>query len=645
MRRIAICAGIFFACLASALAQSAASPRPSFFTVDRSTLPTGLQGIPLDRLSSGGLSLLNSKANLIRPPAATSATQTRQPRVASIPVALDPRVGSNLRLGDDPSALPAGRTAQAEPHIARSVVNPDFLAATFQEGRYAVNGGSVDCGYSVSADGGLTWTRALIPNLTQASGGTYFRATDPVAGFDLSGNLYLNTEVATDANFNGGRVVISKSTNSGQTFGNPVTVYSPPNANVFPDKNWMAINTFAGTATVGRILITFTRFVSNVSPIYHTYSDNGGASWTTAAAVHNVSTSAQGSQPVYLPNGNAVIVYWNFAAPEHLEVVRSTNGGNTFTAPVLIANAAEWNEPSIRTGGFLPAATTNRTGNNIFVVYQTVLAGSPRVAFTKSTDGGATWSVPVAISDNPSGLGVFNPAIATSADGQTLAVAFYDHRNNPASSTLVDMYLAQSFDGGTTWQSNIRLTSQSTDASLAPLTSSGYMLGDYLGVAEPANANIPAVPVWVDTRTGDPDPFIARVGIAPQVNFIAWQAARLSLAQINTNGVGGLTGDADRDGKNNLLEYALGTPPLTADAISLQMEQVSTTASVIYPRTSGTNDITAHVYHTDLLNPSAWSRTGVTETLLSDNGSIQMWRASIPATMPQGFFRLQVSQP
>ncbi|MDQ2868495.1 MAG: glycoside hydrolase [Verrucomicrobiota bacterium] len=642
MRTAAIGVSIVFAGVASVLAQNNSSPSPRFFTVDRSPLPAGLQQIPLEHLSSGGLSLLNRNANLIRPSPATSATQTRQPRTVSIP--LDPRVGSNLRLGDDPAGLPPGQTAQAEPHIARALANPDFLAATFQEGRYAVNGGAVDCGYSISADGGLSWTRALIPNLTQASGGAYYRATDPVAAFDLSSNIYLNTEVATDADFNGGRVVISKSTNSGQTFGNPITVYSPPDANVFPDKNWIAINTFAGTAKVGRILVTFTRFASNASPIYRTYSDDGGATWSAALNVHNVATNAQGSQPLFLPNGNAVIVYWNFAPPEHLEVVRSTNG-NTFTTPVLIANAAEWNEPSIRTGGFLPSATTNRTGNNIFAVYQTVLANSPRIAFTKSTDGGATWSAPIAISDNPSGLGVFNPAIAASADGQTLAVAFYDHRANPSSSTLVDMYLAQSFDGGATWQPNIRLTSQSTDASLAPLTSSGYMLGDYLGVAEPTNVNIPAVPVWVDTRTGDPDPFIARIGVAPQVNFTSWQAARLSLAQINTAGVGGLTGDADRDGKNNLLEYALGTPPLTADAISLQMEQVSGTASVIYPRTSGANDITAHVYHTDSLSPSGWSRTAVTETLLSDDGSTQMWRASIPATMPQGFFRLQVSQP
>ncbi len=74
------------------------------------------------------------------------------------------------------------------------------------------------------------------------------------------------------------------------------------------------------------------------------------------------------------------------------------------------------------------------------------------------------------------------------------------------------------------------------------------MLGDYLGIAGPASPDVPAVPVWIDTRTGNPDPFIARVGIAPVLNFTSWEAARLSLAQINDPQLGRQAGDADGDG-------------------------------------------------------------------------------------------------
>ena len=514
--------------------------------------------------------LLNRDNNLVLPPRSITTAKggTTTEEAASAPVALDLRIGPNIRLGNDPSALPSNMRAQAEPHIARATTNEDFLVGVFQEGRFATGGGAVDCGYSVSHNGGLTWTRALIPHLTMTSGGPYFRATDPVVAFDLNNNVYLETLVATDAQFISGAVVLSKSTDGGATFASPVVAYRPGSNSIFPDKEWMAINTFAGTPTAGRLLVTFTLF-SNINsdgaPIRRVYSDNGGATWSSVAAI-NAETTLQGSQPLYLPNGNCVIVYWNFGTPqqpgERLEAVISTNGGNTFGSPNLITSAVEYNEPSIRTGSFLPSAVADRTTQNIYVVYQTLLGGNPRIAFTKSTNGGTSWSAPVAISDNPAGLGVFNPVINVSADGRTVTAAFYDHRNNPGSSVLVDLYLAQSFDGGATWQPNIRLTSVPTDASQAPLTSAGYMLGDYLGIAQTTRPTVPAVPIWVDTRTGDPDPFITRAGIAPYADLVtAWEAARESLAQVPATSLRPQASDPDRDGEDNQSELASMTGP------------------------------------------------------------------------------------
>ncbi len=637
-------------------AKTASSPVSArFFTVDRSTLPPGLQQIPLERLSSGALMLLNHNNNLVHPPAAwsqrlptTSATAT--PLATPTPgVVLDLRVGSNLRLGDDPSALPSNMRAQAEPHIARSQIDPDFLVATFQEGRFT-NGGAVDCGYSISTDGGLSWTRALIPNLTLVTGGSYYRDTDPVAGVDLSGNVYLNTEGATDSSFGSGDILVSKSTDGGATFPAPALVYHPTNASVFPDKPWMVINNFSGTSTAGRIVATFTRFLANIaSPIVSSYSDDGGATWSAITFVHSSSTNAQGSQPVFLPNGNLVIVYFNFNT-SGLHLVTSTDGGVTFGTPHLITTVNLYNEPSIRSGSFLPSAVSDRTNGNLYLVYQALLSNHPRIAFTKSTDGGSTWTTPIAISDNPTGSGVFNPAVNVSPDGQTVTVVFYDHRNNPGSNVLVDLYLAQSFDGGATWQPNIRLTSVSTDASLAPDTSDNplqhqYMLGDYQAVAEPTNVNVPAVPVWIDTRAGNPDPFIARVGISAQSNFTSWEAARLSLGQIDDPFFGGPGGDADLDGKPNLIEYTMGTPPNQSDNVGVSITQVGSTFAITYPRLKAATDVTLHAYRSMDLSTNSWTTNGVTETLLSDDGITQMWEASTPANASPLLFRLQATQP
>jgi hypothetical protein len=538
--------------------------------VNRAKLPPNLRNLPLHRLSSGALMLLNRDNNLVLPPRSITAVkgETTTEEAASAPVALDFRIGPNIRLGNDPSALPSNMRAQAEPHIARATTNEDFLVGAFQEGRFATGGGAVDCGYSVSHDGGLTWTRALIPNLTQTSAGPYFRATDPVVAFDLNNNVYLETLVATDPQFISGAVVLSKSTNGGATFASPVVAYRPGSTSFFPDKEWMAVNTFPGTATAGRLLVTFSLF-SNINsdgaPIRRVYSDNGGATWSSASAI-STETTLQGSQPLYLPNGNCVVVYWNFGTSqqpgERLEAVISTDGGQSFGSPHVITFATEYNEPLIRTGSFLPSAAADRTTQNVYVVYQTLLGGIPRIAFIKSTNGGTTWSAPVAISDNPPGLGVFNPAINVSSDGRTVTVAFYDHRNNPGSNVLVDLYLAQSFDGGANWQPNIRLTSISTNASLAPLTFQGYMLGDYLGVAQTTRPTVPAVPIWVDTRSGNPDPFVTRAGIAPYADLVpAWEAARESLVQVPATSLRLQTSDSDRDGEDNQSELASGKDP------------------------------------------------------------------------------------
>ncbi len=544
--------------------------------VDRSLWPAALRDVPQERLSSGALMLLDRAGELVRPPLAAVTGRA----AAATAVTLDLRVAPDLRLGDDPAPLPARMRAQAEPHITRSQVNADVLAAVFQEGRFT-DGGAVDCGYAVTGDGGLSWTRALIPNLTTTSGGTYLRATDPVAGIDLSGRLFLNTEGSTTAGFADGTILVSRSTDGGATFDAPVVVFRPADSSNFPDKPWMAVNTFSGTARAGRILVTWTLFgTTNASPIFRSYSDDHGLSWSSAAAIHSAQTNAQGSQPVFLRDGRVAIIYWNFGGsgfrggdaplpgPEEIDMVLSNDGGVTFGPPTLVATVARYDQPSIRNGTFLPSATTDRINGHLSVVYQALdSAGLPRIFFTKSTNAGTTWTTPVAITDNP-GTGVFNAAISASPDGKRLTASFYDQRDNPPGvTTRCNLYLAQSFNGGVTWQPNIRLTNKTTDATLAPLTNEGYMLGDYLGIAESTSPEVPAVPVWVDTRTGNPDPFITRVGIAPEVNFAGFQASRLSLGQINNPQLGGPNGDADGDSEDNLSEFLSQTEPNDAASV------------------------------------------------------------------------------
>ncbi len=400
-RRAAAAAGLFLCFFLAAVAPKArgeetpagfGNPAAGFTRpLDRRRLPAALQNAELERLSAGALMLLDRDHDLVLPPAASTRT-TRAAATkatdAAAAVTLDARVGANLRLGDDPPELPAEFRAQAEPHVARSPVDPAFLVATFQEGRFT-NGGAVDCGYSISRDGGQTWTRALIPGLTPASGGPYFRATDPVAAVDLNGTVFLNTQGAADANFVRGVILVSRSTDGGASFSPPTVVYNPGSSGGFPDKPWIAVNTFPGTPTTGRIVVTFTLFMNSTTtgaPIFRSYSDNGGVTWSPVAAVVPLTTQAQGSQPVFLPDGRLAVIYWNFGTTnrvgERLEIVISQDGGVTFGPARRITFVSAYNDPEIRSGTFLPSAATDRAGGRLYVAYQGARKTAIRACFS-----------------------------------------------------------------------------------------------------------------------------------------------------------------------------------------------------------------------------------------------------------------------
>jgi hypothetical protein len=484
------------------------------------------------------------------------------------PAILDARVGANIRLGTDPAVLPASQNGQAEPHVYRSASNPLTLLATFQEGRFS-DAGSLDCGYSVSRDGGLTWTRALIPQLTASSGGTYNRATDPVAAIGPQGDMYLNTLGSISGAFDLAAVVVSRSTDNGATWIAPVTVFRSTSTQVMPDKEWIAVNDFPNSPNAARLVVTWTNFTSNSSGastgnnLLAATSDDRGTTWSSPVAITPQGANNQGSQPVFFPDGTLGVVYVTFANSNtetlfSIDFKRSIDGGRTFpaTSTTVVPSVTGWDDPELREGIFLPSATVARNSGDLFVTYVAVVNGTPRVMVTKSSDKGGSWTAPVIASDNPTDDAVMNPAIATTPDGRTVSVVFLDKRNAGDGANYLDLYAAQSFDGGQTWQPNIRLSDITSDIRYAPQTTRGYMLGDYLGVAPSLAADEPCVAIWCDTRAGNSDPFTVRFIPAATANYDTWRLARA---------VGPGSDDPDQDGVPNVLEYALGTDPNTAE--------------------------------------------------------------------------------
>ncbi len=107
--------------------------------------------------------------------------------------------------------------------------------------------------------------------------------------------------------------------------------------------------------------------------------------------------------------------------------------------------------------------------------------------------------------------------------------------------------------------------------------------------------------------------------------------------------------DPDRDGMTNLMEFATGAHPVQNSTPTQSLSQ-STGGQLIYTyqrsKDAVTDGVIFTVQHNATLDSAGWSSTGITETILSDNGTIQVIEATIPA--PTGsacFTRLRVQRP
>jgi hypothetical protein len=137
--------------------------------------------------------------------------------------------------------------------------------------------------------------------------------------------------------------------------------------------------------------------------------------------------------------------------------VKVANGKETIIGPQPGPNTIRVN--SFSYNGVLNVSNNNRTsadpqidisGNNTYVVWSDDSPGNPDIFFTKSTDGGNTFSdKPINLSNN-SGLSS-NPVL--SVRGSNVCVVWHDDTYKS-----FDVFFAKSADGGNTFSKPIKLT-------------------------------------------------------------------------------------------------------------------------------------------------------------------------------------------
>jgi hypothetical protein len=353
----------------------------------------------------------------------------------------------NVKVNVDTAAAPQNETSIAvDPNNANRIVASanDYVARTWP---CEINGtpcSALGDGYSgtyYSNDGGATWCcnstgpndlGTLIPGVNRLTGGPYDASGDPSVAFDSKGKVYyagLGFNRASAPN----TVAVNRGTfdSSGHlSWSQPTFIGATKSPAILNDKEWLAVDNHAGSPFQDRIYVTWTRFVFNPhngaytqSPIVFSYSSDGGVTFSNPKTISDNVLYGQGSRPVVAPDGT-LYVFWDAAkrldALDSTWMVKSTNGGKSWSKPIAIAKVAD--NPPLRDTDFrvnsFPAAAAASNGN-LYVAWNASvpndestfdgttgcaewLVGTAAVraschsaaVWSRSIDGGYTWSAP-----------------------------------------------------------------------------------------------------------------------------------------------------------------------------------------------------------------------------------------------------------
>lgn len=387
--------------------------------------------------------------------------------------------------------------AEVEPQVAVDPRDGSHLIGVWQQDRWS-DGGARGLRTGYSFDGGLTWS-VTHAAFSRCTGGEFPRASDPWVTIGPDGVAYqiaIAFNGDTFASGSSSAVLASRSTDGGRTWSDPAALIRDAGA-PFNDKESITADPIApGTAYA-----TWDRLeVSGHGPSYFSRTLDGGGTWEPARPIYDpggqnqtlnnqiVATVAAGDTTLY-NFFTEFDVGRNNLVTHHLALVRSTDRGTTWSSAIVVsdvlaAGTADPQDPTreIRDGANLGSFASGP--NNLLVAawQDARFSGGARdaIAFSRSQDGGNTWSAPVAINAVP-GTQALLPTVTVRADG-TIGVLYFDMRNDSAdpATLLVDAWLTTSNDG-VTWSE--RHAAGPFDFNSAPVTEGGLFIGDYQGLA------------------------------------------------------------------------------------------------------------------------------------------------------------------
>ncbi|MBI2423362.1 MAG: exo-alpha-sialidase [Candidatus Hydrogenedentes bacterium] len=296
---------------------------------------------------------------------------------------------------------------------------------------------------SRSSDGGASWSDSA--KMSSAVTGEHWPGFDPQVCSDASGNSVAlwatrnspNAALGTDAD-----IVYVRSTDGGQHWSAPAALNGEASGDQREDirpalavdkvGNWMAL-----WGSTGRRNSEWGRD----SDILLVRSTDGGNTWTTPAALNLDATldRRDDSHPHMAGDGHGAWVaawsatenpYFNLTYDLDLQFARSLDGGETWDVPSLLDPATA----GYSTEDYFPSIASDGTGTQLVIwtasnAFGGALGTDDDLLYSRSTDRGDTWSAPTALSAVSTSDNRIDQAPEVATDGVGTWVSVWEEVN------------------------------------------------------------------------------------------------------------------------------------------------------------------------------------------------------------------------
>jgi hypothetical protein len=225
--------------------------------------------------------------------------------------------------------------------------------------------GAPTSAYYVSSDNGKSWTGGYLPGfdtIGRTSGGDPSLDWGPArcnGSFSISCGVSIYYSSLADPfgdKVGGEQVTVSRTHNDGATWSAPVQATSTDNKSNFDDHPWIAVDHFPASPHYGRVYLFWAVFCFSCAgngnvKLYVSHSDDEERTWSTAvqvsAANNNNPQGFRETGQLAVSHNGTVEAFWTENAdstklPSLQVAAVSTDGGNTFSAPVTIAPVTDY---------------------------------------------------------------------------------------------------------------------------------------------------------------------------------------------------------------------------------------------------------------------------------------------------------------